>query len=329
MTSHPILSRMAILFVALLFTLSVVPACVLGEGQDDDENTFLLYAGQHMEAGIVKVSNDGSNLFMAIAMDGWALEEYHLAVDDDLSNIPQTKKGNPVPGRFPLVGELDRASCMEFVLPLEEEWVVGTELFVALHGIVVSDTLGAESAWAGDHQFPGANWAAYFTYTVEGVIDLNLPTDPVGMVLVRQPGVLGGYVDTTLWNVPEGYDVWNGLWAGWCVDEDGMIYGGLSYNVDLYNSCADDLPVHAQAIPWDLVNYILNHKSAGSTWFEIQEAIWYVTDWDRYPADPGAAALVEDALASGYGYVPGDGDTVAVICDAGPDVQLTIVEARL
>ena len=60
-----------------------------------------LIAGQHTYVGHVKVCNDDTNLYVTYETTyPWCLKETHLHVAKEESYIPQTKKGNPIPGHF-------------------------------------------------------------------------------------------------------------------------------------------------------------------------------------------------------------------------------------
>lgn len=57
-----------------------------------------LIAGQHHKVGTVTITNDGTVTYQTI--NGCVLTETHLHVDTSVKKIPQTKNGNPIPGRF-------------------------------------------------------------------------------------------------------------------------------------------------------------------------------------------------------------------------------------
>ena len=139
-------------------------------------------------------------------------------------------------------------------------------------------------------------------------------------------------------NVPGGYDVSNGIYTGWCLDLVGTVTRGVDYQVLLYSSLSLSLPAPFGSFPWDMINYVLNHKLGTGT--DISQAIWYFVNGNAWPTGaqlPGypfplppstlAQAMVTDALANGSGFVPGPGEIVAVIC-APTDVnaQDTIIE---
>ncbi len=140
-------------------------------------------------------------------------------------------------------------------------------------------------------------------------------------------------------NVPGGYDVSNGIYTGWCVDLVGHVTRGVDYQVLLYSSLSP--PAQFASIPWNMINYILNHKQG--TGVDISQAIWYFVNGNAWPTSsqlPGypnplpptatAQAMVTDALANGAGYIPGPGEIVAVIADpTDVNAQDTIIELRV
>jgi hypothetical protein len=74
-----------------------------------DELEVDLCADQNLPVGTVTVSNSGTDLTVTYDTTGgdWRLVETHLAVGDELSDIPQTKKKNPKPGQFADSNEWD------------------------------------------------------------------------------------------------------------------------------------------------------------------------------------------------------------------------------
>jgi hypothetical protein len=170
---------------------------------------------------------------------------------------------------------------------------------------------------------------------------LNLPEDPVTMAAVYGTD---SYFDITLSDVPENYDVSNGVYNGWCIDSDVIMDQTTAFSVMLYSSCTP--PNDLDSIEWDKVNYILNNKPGTATRLDIQFAIWYYANlevgwvpqntagWTQAIQD-AADAIVADAEANGDGFVPETGEVVAVICypegidyydQRGSYVQMTIIE---
>jgi hypothetical protein len=180
------------------------------------------------------------------------------------------------------------------------------------------------------------------------------------------------YLDTTLSGIGPGFSLENSVYPGFCASLEGDILDsvmfGASYQVRLYSSL--NPPSHLQAIPWDQINYILNNKTTfNANWLEIQAAMWTVVHgcqpsgdlWNcpplrefPFPFGPSApygcppygtapdvnltvvANIVAAAQADGPGFIPGKGQSVAVIvdpvscsgtqCNNYPDMQVTIIE---
>jgi hypothetical protein len=157
---------------------------------------------------------------------------------------------------------------------------------------------------------------------------LNLPSAPV---IIEVGNSTVSYFNTTLSDVPSGYDVTNGTYLGWCVDPSThMERSPATHEVTLYSSL--NPPGALTTKNWTMVNYILNHKHADP--WDIQEAIWYFADIDgNYtPTSTVAWAMINDALANGTGFAPTAGQITAVICypetvlPGSPSVQVSIIE---
>jgi hypothetical protein len=147
----------------------LVPADLAPQlGLADGEVVAELIAGRHIDAGDVRLWNDADYIYVEFTAAGdWCLLETHLHVAEVLADIPQTKKGNPIPGAFDYADAHDCITDYTLMVPLS--WDVGTPLVVAAHA-VVSSPAGTETAWArdGDNlEFPGKNWATYIGFEVE------------------------------------------------------------------------------------------------------------------------------------------------------------------
>lgn len=153
----------ALTFVALvaaLFTLTIYAEPV----------GYKLMAGQSMWVGHVEVDDDGDDLTVTYqTYAGWCLNETHVHVADDLSDIPQ-KNGNPIPGHFDYKGDHDCVNTVTYTIPLD--WGDGPPLYIAAHAVVGSrdDPGFDETGWGvfcGQMEtfgFPGRNWAVYIEY---------------------------------------------------------------------------------------------------------------------------------------------------------------------
>lgn len=167
-----------------------------------------------------------------------------------------------------------------------------------------------------------ANFVATRAAPYSGV---NLPSTIVKIEVINGTAT---YFNITLSEVPMGYDVANGTYPGWCVDQTAiMARSPVTHEVRLYSSV--NPPVTLATQRWDMVNYILNHKQG--TLDDIQQAIWYfVNGIGNYtPSRAVATAIVNEALANGTGFIPESNQTITVIClpvVLSPDVQVSIIE---
>jgi hypothetical protein len=173
---------------------------------------------------------------------------------------------------------------------------------------------------------------------------LHLPSDPVCVDHGPWPEGANSTLDVTLSAVPGGYDVTNGLYPGWCVEDNFQDdYDGCGvYLLDSTDTepldCGDfGYPEY----PWDKINYLLNNKNGTdgtipATVHDIQVAMWLLTGTyhGTFPQTPEAIALFNDADSNGAGFVPGPGEIVAVvICKDGDSgagsFQDTLIELVL
>jgi len=176
---------------------------------------------------------------------------------------------------------------------------------------------------------------------------LNLPPGPVAVThgLWNQ----GPYstIDITLSSVPAGYQVTNGTYVGWCIEDNHQDDSPPGSMLTLLDS-TDGGPLACDpggfpGIPWDQINYLLNHQQGTSgnipaTIEDVQTAMWIIAGTDdpgheTFPVTPEANDLVTDAQLNGPGFVPTGSDVVTVILCAdglGPDpYQDTIIEVPL
>lgn len=130
-----------------------------------------LVAGQHYAAGIITISNDNANVYVKYETYApWLMSEAHVAVATTLAGIPQTKTGNPIPGRFSYSATFDpEVSSSIFTIPLSSLGSPVSNLFVAAHAIVQApqNQGGAQTGWGQGTGFPGSNWAMYVNYAVQ------------------------------------------------------------------------------------------------------------------------------------------------------------------
>ncbi len=121
-------------------TVSFVITCVLiGSVQiqahtADDPMAVVLYAGQTQAVGWLYVWNDADYLYVKFDTTeaNWYMLETHVHVATDPSLIPQTKKGNPIPGQFDY-GSLHSPPVLERLYQIPMQWETGTSVCIAAH----------------------------------------------------------------------------------------------------------------------------------------------------------------------------------------------------
>ncbi len=132
--------------------------------------------------GKVTVANSETTLIITVAPDnGWDLQYIRLALGTQLSQIPQTRQGAPIPGRFPLRKGPNGGSEVTWRLPLKVE--PGTVLYFAVQAEAKKKATEEKTsdpghsgddencivdyAWGAGDSFPGQKEAMYFTYTIQ------------------------------------------------------------------------------------------------------------------------------------------------------------------
>jgi len=126
---------------------------IKGAGNEGSAEEFPLFAGQHIDVGIIKVWNDSDNLYVKYVVDGpWCLTETHLHIGAQLNDIPQTKKGNPIPGKFDYKGEHD--PCVpDYTYTIKMSLIPGDELFIATHAVVKKETVTFDTCMIDFEEF--------------------------------------------------------------------------------------------------------------------------------------------------------------------------------
>lgn len=163
-----------------------------------------LFAGQTIDAGSVCVSIDnavdtsaqcgaGATGVMNVTYTttgGWEIVEAHLAVGDELADIPANKKGNPKIGLFPYTSSAG-GTTQTFAVPLCEVDLDGADAscdpvkaYFAAHAAVRKDegdgTYQNETAWGdGERIIKKGSWAEYFNMKLECKDEVEPSPPPV------------------------------------------------------------------------------------------------------------------------------------------------------
>ncbi len=180
--------------------------------------------------------------------------DIHIHFASTVAGIPHAKNGNPIPGQFEYNTHITGPPAAEYTIP------VSFDKYGAIHLSSVEN----------------AGVAGYGAYLPTGLVHFS----------VTYPYEGGPSYFPTL-TIPDGgpLSVYNnGVYQGWCVDINHVIYENENYCAYVYSSYA--LPQYIQTlIPNDdnfgAVNYLLNKYVAGQviptgtlTYGDIQKAIW-------------------------------------------------------
>jgi hypothetical protein len=143
------IATLATLVAALVATsISAAPPPV---GYATSAAEYDLIAGQNTTVGKVYVWDWAGKVYVQFVTDeDWCITETHVAVGASEAAIPQTNKGNPIPGQFP-AGETF-SSCVGIAGPYVLDAPTGESWVVAAHAKVwdkTSDTCEAIVSNAG------------------------------------------------------------------------------------------------------------------------------------------------------------------------------------
>lgn len=143
---------------------------------------YPLYAGQNIFVGYVEIllnENTGKlNVCYVITEAGWVMTQYHFAIGTDVTAIPRTKGGEPIPGQFPYKGGIDYETTFCFDVPAPEGlFECNAPFFAAAHVVVgkwTDDVFATQTAWGGTEEFvPGGMWATKIEDAITCTDDLE------------------------------------------------------------------------------------------------------------------------------------------------------------
>ena len=156
--------------IALVTVLMLAAVLGMAHTADDPDVTDLV-ADQNITVGTVSVWNDASTLYVRYLTTGdWLINESHLAVEENIADIPQTGNNNPKPGKFEFSNE---TATTDYTYEIPNAWAVNATVYIAAHAeVVVLNETGAviqdETAWGNGTDFnEGRTWAMYFNYTIQ------------------------------------------------------------------------------------------------------------------------------------------------------------------
>ena len=151
-----------------------------------------LIAGKYIDVGDVFVWNDGNCLYVKyVTNDGWYISEVHLEVATELSGIPQAK-GNPIPGKIHIREQGLLTQEYQFdPIPLKS-WTPGTELYIAAHAKVITESMRKTISAVTDYDFSGFDDTSKFSNT-----DAMANLGTTSLSLLSGFGKLTGYYGST------------------------------------------------------------------------------------------------------------------------------------
>jgi hypothetical protein len=258
-----------------------------------------------IDVGDVSIWNDEDYLYVKYeTTDDWYLTETHLAVATTLSGIPQTKTGNPIPGKF-AYSTCHSPPVTEYVYQIPQTWNDGDTLSIAAHAKVVK-LIGDCSSW---------QWATEVIDHKQGTL---VGGGPITDSARTDPAKALGAPDNTFYSL------------GFVSDGDGWIELGFGYPI--YNGLNSDIRTieitwgNRLAYPeetadvyvwpkggtdWVYAGSVSNHdNSDGSSYVAIPEGITYVekvklvdtTSKDNFPPTqyPTADGFDLDAVGAHY-----------------------------
>ena len=267
-----------------------------------------LIAGQYTKVGTVTAVYNAGNVQVTyqITQGTWKIEEVHLAVGDNLSDIPQ-RNGNPNPGNFPYKAVLNKATSYTFNVPFQ--CPSDHEIIVASHAVV--DGTGGTLVVPDSGPATVEEWYATLPTIGGTYVEYQLPGDPAYLLVTVTAGSVSG------------------TYEGWCVDAEYGIPEGVSFDAGVI--CSYD-PRAQFLVPkgenWALINWLLNQDFVGAasptrlgryTMGDVQKAIWSIVDTTTSenfvdPYNPARVAeLVAAAYANGVGFYPGIDQKVVMI----------------
>lgn len=130
------------------------------------------YAGQHIPAGTITVSNDESNVYVTFNTEnGWEMGTTHLYVGFE-DGLPVGKSGNPKIGNFPFqTNHSPMQTTYTYIVPMDE-FVLGDCIVIAAHAEVFlvgpdGEVVDSQTAWGGTQPIrEGGSWATYIEYCI-------------------------------------------------------------------------------------------------------------------------------------------------------------------
>jgi len=245
--------KLGIIFMAVVLTLALaLPTAAVAAHTEGDPLVQTLYAGQDIDVGTVSVWNDGSNLYVKYeTTGGWEMTETHLAVETGEVDIPQTKKGNPIPGHFAYSTDHDPPVTVYQETIDITGYTVGDELIIAAHAVVEKVTVMQS--------------APYYATTVEGYGQGTLNTgNPIPASWNRSDPTAILALNDPLWFFSLGFG------------ESGNGWITVEFDCPIINGDGNDVQIlevtNASPYPSETANVYASQDGSGGSWIHLGQA---------------------------------------------------------
>jgi hypothetical protein len=191
------------------------------------------------------------------------------------------------------------------------------EIFTGLFVPVVESPLGTIGGVTEEVEVATSAGTGKSVFTWGGEVNTfgnvcNLPTYPINVKI--KTAYYESHFNIELKNVGSGYDIYDGIWAGWCADKETYIETYEWYQGYVY--CSYN-PPNLYNIDWPKINWIINNKGTYSADY-IQDAIWHFTNGYT----PNGLAMAAEAYPN---FCPQAGQKYIAIIDV-PGKQHTFIE---
>jgi hypothetical protein len=226
--------------------------------------------------------------------------------------------------------------------------IVYTYIVQNTGGVIVSgpitisdDKLGSFQCGTAGSLVPGASVTCAKSYVIAAGDLGTVPTLPTGVTANVNTGAwVQGVMSTQDTTITSASGVPDGIYPGWCI-QDHVPNDLHNKPGTLYSSIGGGLPSDVAGLPWNEINYVLNHKIRGAGrsdlqfFQDVQTAIWLLLGEQNPDFGKSAWALqmVADANAN-PSFTPGPDDTVAVIVysdgmgTSSRSIQESIIEMK-
>ena len=301
----------ALAVVAIMALAWAAPAGAAVQVVDGFYTTDLI-AGQNIVAGEVVVEIVDTDIVVTYTTEsGWELAEAHLWAGTSLSQMPQTKKGNPRIGNFPYAsGDITGETAYTMAIPMasvaSEAFLCGPDgtLFFAAHAVVrqmvPGGTYQTETAWGSGNGFvERGSWATYFT------VQFTCAEEPPPPPATCETAF--GFGDKKLWDILDtSGDPITTRW-GWQItvrpfqDQVVPIYAGAGQNDPSKGYHVGDLFITYDG---ESLNVTFDLFSS----FDLEETHIYAGSTETQTAAPGQFGYLHESLSG----ADSDSYTIAV-----------------